>query len=308
MRHNAKNRARYQQITKERLAKHNTSPPASEAPPDQRLCAIPAPDLVSTAGILQQDLIETKRLLLNKIKEAKRAKATRDLLREKNRKLLKSLNARDARKRLQSKKQRKEKENLPPPVVAMKDKDGSISATMRGVIRQLTGLGVPEKKVGPAIEIVAKGLGVQLKDSVSARSVGRIASEAGIAAQLQIVDEMRVENSSGMSSTLNAEAINDMGTKGIHSVQMGQQFGIATTRQDTLLSLSHPMTRKIQAQRNQRQRKLEFWALQLQSTIPARCSYKAFRALCQTTTPCTTRAPLGSGHQVTRIHSLPNLK
>ncbi|TFK21326.1 hypothetical protein FA15DRAFT_573000, partial [Coprinopsis marcescibilis] len=76
---------------------------------------------------------------------------------------------------------------------------GTISVSARGMVRELVALNVTESKVDSVIHTVAGGIGVNVLDHIDTRSVRRVVSEAGIAAELQIVDELRPENSAGFT-------------------------------------------------------------------------------------------------------------
>ncbi|KAJ7207649.1 hypothetical protein GGX14DRAFT_567593 [Mycena pura] len=69
--------------------------------------------------------------------------------------------------------------------------DGIISTEIRACVQDIVGLGAPVESVGQIIHAVAKGLGIEIKDNISARSVGRIIFEGSVAAHLQIVDTVK---------------------------------------------------------------------------------------------------------------------
>ncbi|KAJ7484589.1 hypothetical protein FB451DRAFT_1169635 [Mycena latifolia] len=68
---------------------------------------------------------------------------------------------------------------------------GVISSEMRTCVRDLVAIGVPLESVSKMIHAIAKGLNIQIKDAISTRSAGRIVLEGGVAATLQIVDEIK---------------------------------------------------------------------------------------------------------------------
>jgi chromosome segregation ATPase len=73
---------------------------------------------------------------------------------------------------------------------ALKEK-GIFTEQARTMTRELVKAGVPMEQVGSAVKAVAQGFGVNIKGNISARSVGRITLEGGIAAQLQLVHEIQ---------------------------------------------------------------------------------------------------------------------
>jgi hypothetical protein len=85
-----------------------------------------------------------------------------------------------------------------PAVYHLKDNARIIPESTRVMIRDLLGIGTAEARVTETIKIVGEGLGVVVEGNVSATSVGRIGSEGGVAAEMQIVHE--VNQSNGMSS------------------------------------------------------------------------------------------------------------
>lgn len=63
------------------------------------------------------------------------------------------------------------------------------------MLHELQVLNVPVKKINAVIHAVSKGFGLNVKDNVSARAVGHIMHEGGVAAQIQLVHE--AENAKG---------------------------------------------------------------------------------------------------------------
>ena len=188
--------------------------------------AVPMPDfehqLSYTRERVAQLLSEIKRLndsLTSKEKKlhaarktVTRAKATIENLRQDQHKLTSSIKNRDSRKKVQNRKLIKgAKEGKGTVSVRLKEKGGVVSFTARAMVQCLVKEGVPEAKIDPVIHIVADGIGVEVPDHIDARSVGRIVAEGGVAAEIQIVDELRPENASGMSylhRQLDMEALN----------------------------------------------------------------------------------------------------
>ncbi|KAH6912232.1 hypothetical protein BKA70DRAFT_1535548 [Coprinopsis sp. MPI-PUGE-AT-0042] len=145
---------------------------------------------------LQTKLDDKTRQLHNKSKQLKRAQKRGDSLLKEKGKLRHALKMHSVRKKAKETNLKgRDKENVDERRVAtLKDTKGTLSLKARAAVRQLTGLGVPEGKINDTIHIVAESLGVDIADAISRRSAGRIANEAGLAAQLQLVDELRPEN------------------------------------------------------------------------------------------------------------------
>ncbi|KAF9478411.1 hypothetical protein BDN70DRAFT_767364, partial [Pholiota conissans] len=78
----------------------------------------------------------------------------------------------------------------------LKDK-GVVSDSCRAMIRDLGAMNIPEEKTCNVIKTVAKGLGLQVVDTVSARTVGRIMKEGGLASTIQLVSE--IDNGKGLT-------------------------------------------------------------------------------------------------------------
>jgi hypothetical protein len=75
--------------------------------------------------------------------------------------------------------------------VHLKEKGGVVSFPIRSVVRQLSALGIPESNTNRVIHVVGDGLGVKIEGNISARTVGWIVDAGGLAAQVQIVDELQ---------------------------------------------------------------------------------------------------------------------
>jgi hypothetical protein len=137
------------------------------------------------------------RKLHNKTREAQRAKTARDLLRLEKHRLIHISRMRASRvpnqKQLAVGRALK-KVAAGPGDLYMKEK-GVIKEDCREMLRELQVLNVPVEKVNDVVHVVAKGFGLNVKDSVSARAVGRIVREGGVAAEIQLVHE--VEHAKG---------------------------------------------------------------------------------------------------------------
>jgi hypothetical protein len=68
---------------------------------------------------------------------------------------------------------------------------GIFTEQARTMTRELVKVGVPVEHIGGAVKAVVQGFGVNIEGDISARSVGRITLEGGIAAQLQLVHEIQ---------------------------------------------------------------------------------------------------------------------
>jgi len=70
--------------------------------------------------------------------------------------------------------------------------DGIITDASRSMVRDLVAkLDVPVASVNGAVNVVASALGVRVEGCASSRSIRRIIGEAGVAAEVQLVDEIR---------------------------------------------------------------------------------------------------------------------
>ena len=67
---------------------------------------------------------------------------------------------------------------------------GVITAPVRALTRELVHLGIPVAKIGSTIHTTAKTFGIPIEGSLTTRSVSRIMLEGGIAAEMQIIDEI----------------------------------------------------------------------------------------------------------------------
>lgn len=73
----------------------------------------------------------------------------------------------------------------------MKGKGGIFMEPAREMFRDLVALKVGAENVDPVIHTVGRGLGVQVQDHVSARQIGRVMEEGGIASDIQVAMEIR---------------------------------------------------------------------------------------------------------------------
>ncbi|KAJ7872281.1 hypothetical protein B0H14DRAFT_3438961 [Mycena olivaceomarginata] len=71
----------------------------------------------------------------------------------------------------------------------MKGKGGVFTEPSREMFRDLFALKVSPENVDPVIHTVGNGLGLQVQDHVSARQIGRVMEEAGIASDIQVAME-----------------------------------------------------------------------------------------------------------------------
>jgi small-conductance mechanosensitive channel len=137
-------------------------------------------------------LVEVTRKLKNRSMEAYRAKNSIRNLRDLNRHLKDAMRKRKEREpKKQERAVRKVLQNLnkEPDTRYLKSKNVIIEES-REMIRDLSMVNVPDNSVNTVIHIVGKWLGVDVKDAISERSVARIVQEGGIAAKLQLVDEI----------------------------------------------------------------------------------------------------------------------
>jgi hypothetical protein len=65
-----------------------------------------------------------------------------------------------------------------------------VSDNTRETIRELVASGVPVEQVGPTIDIVSRGLGVETKGSFSTRTSGQVVGEGGVASRWQLAHEI----------------------------------------------------------------------------------------------------------------------
>jgi len=65
-----------------------------------------------------------------------------------------------------------------------------IDLRTREMLRDLVVLNVPDSSINEVVKTVATWLGVIVTDKVSVRAIGRVVQEAGIAAKIQLADEI----------------------------------------------------------------------------------------------------------------------
>jgi hypothetical protein len=91
-----------------------------------------------------------------------------------------------------------EKARAGPGAHWMKGAGGIFTERSREMVRDLVGFKVAPSNMDGVIHTAAKGLGLELKEHISARQVGRMAEEGGIASDLQVASEIKAAK--GMSS------------------------------------------------------------------------------------------------------------
>jgi hypothetical protein len=72
----------------------------------------------------------------------------------------------------------------------VKDKQGIVTNDACALARDLVELGVPARNVDSVIHTVAQPMGITVEGNISDRTVRRVVLEGGIAAQVQVVDEV----------------------------------------------------------------------------------------------------------------------
>ncbi|KAJ7251477.1 hypothetical protein B0H12DRAFT_1185276 [Mycena haematopus] len=77
----------------------------------------------------------------------------------------------------------------------MKGVGGIFTEASREMVRDLVGFKVASANVDGVVHTVAKGVGIELQDHISARQVGRIVEEGGIASDIQVVSEIQAAKS-----------------------------------------------------------------------------------------------------------------
>ncbi|KAF8059795.1 hypothetical protein FPV67DRAFT_1707711 [Lyophyllum atratum] len=170
-----------------------------------------APQIHPDLGLayLQKELEKTQtrlntslRKLRNKCREARRAKASRKITRDENRRIAQASRMRARRATGQQERAVRKActaARTVPGEAYLKAKGGIVKDAVREVIRQLSILNVPEEKMNMVIHAVAKGLGVRVMDRVSSRTVSRILMEGGVAAEQQLVCEIEQEKALTLS-------------------------------------------------------------------------------------------------------------
>ncbi|KAF8151571.1 hypothetical protein B0H34DRAFT_664489 [Crassisporium funariophilum] len=82
------------------------------------------------------------------------------------------------------------------PHIQLKEK-GAFTEATRELVRELVNRGLPVDQVNGAIQAMSAHNGLERQDTISTRSIGRIILEGGIAAQMQIIDEVNHAESDG---------------------------------------------------------------------------------------------------------------
>jgi len=72
----------------------------------------------------------------------------------------------------------------------VKGEQGIVTNDARALARDLVRLGVPASNVNTVIRTVAQPMGITVEGNISDRTVRRVVLEGGIAAQVQVVDEV----------------------------------------------------------------------------------------------------------------------
>ncbi len=72
----------------------------------------------------------------------------------------------------------------------MKGKRGIFTEKSREMVRDLVSMSVAPANVDRVVHAAGAGLGIDVQDHISARHVGRIVEEGGIASDLQVTGEM----------------------------------------------------------------------------------------------------------------------
>ncbi|KAK6987769.1 hypothetical protein R3P38DRAFT_3445906 [Favolaschia claudopus] len=83
----------------------------------------------------------------------------------------------------------------------MKGKGGIFVEKSREMVRELVALKVTPENVDPVIHTVGTGLGLQVQDHISARQVGRVMEEGGIASDVQVAMEINASKAATASAT-----------------------------------------------------------------------------------------------------------
>lgn len=109
---------------------------------------------------------------------------------------------RNEKLKLQKDALRKTKERVPVRIALVEKKEhqkakthhlrehGTFSEACRDLVREMVSCGVPVDRVNDVIHTVCGAFDIDVPDSISARSVGRIVTEGGVAAQMQLGYEM----------------------------------------------------------------------------------------------------------------------
>ena len=168
----------------------------------------------SLTSAVQQELARQRaraddnaRRYRNKAREALRAKITRDLLRAEKAQIYHASRARAARVPQQKHRavsKALEKVKAIPNERHLNHK-GIVQEECREMIRDLQTLNVPVEKLNEVVHIVGKGFGLKVMDNVSARTIGRVMREGGVAAEMQIAHE--IEQAKGMHLPIHLQCV-----------------------------------------------------------------------------------------------------
>jgi hypothetical protein len=67
---------------------------------------------------------------------------------------------------------------------------GVVQDECREMLRDLQTLNVPVEKLNEVVHVVGRGFGLEIRDNVSTRTIGRVMREGGVASEMQIVREI----------------------------------------------------------------------------------------------------------------------
>ncbi|KAJ7766983.1 hypothetical protein DFH07DRAFT_915798 [Mycena maculata] len=110
----------------------------------------------------------------------------------------------------------------------MKGKGGIFTEPSREMFRDLVALKVTAENVDPVIHTVGCGLGLEVQDHISARQIGRVMEEGGIASDIQVVMEMNASKAGALSS--DGTKIRHIDYKGKHLTFRDPETGVPVTR------------------------------------------------------------------------------
>ncbi|KAJ7936601.1 hypothetical protein B0H13DRAFT_1450923, partial [Mycena leptocephala] len=79
---------------------------------------------------------------------------------------------------------------------------GVLTEGSREMFRELVALKVTAENIDPVIHTVGNGLGLQVQDHISARQIGRVMEEAGIASDIQVAGEINASKGVGDGTTI----------------------------------------------------------------------------------------------------------
>jgi hypothetical protein len=131
----------------------------------------------------------------NKTREALRAKTTRDLLRAEKARIYNAARAMAGRvpqQKARAVTKALEKAQAVVPNERHMKKKGIVQDECWEMLRDLQTLNVPVEKLNEVVHVVGRGFGLEIKDNVSTRTIGRVMREGGIASEMQLVHEIDV--------------------------------------------------------------------------------------------------------------------